>query len=210
MRHETLIGSSIFKGGGIIFVVELPKCQFLEFFFSWPSQFAGEESSFISGLGGKNFDATILGTKLGKKAGFQQAFSQSPYFHSTSHPFLCPWDRSTQWQSPHYPPSWRDHGRQQGTTPPASSPNPLHASPTWHLNSHSGGTLTIFTVLPGVACQTGALVRSGVVKKASAIMETRRRGTRCKRKGNFSQCPCAVSQFLQASGLSLVSLLAIF
>lgn len=94
MRHETLIGSSIFKGGGIIFVVELPKCQFLEFFFSWHSQFAGEESCFISGLGGKNFDATILGTKLGRKAGSQQAFSQSPYFHATSHPCLCPWDQS--------------------------------------------------------------------------------------------------------------------
>jgi len=38
---------------------------------------------------------------------------------------------------------------------------------------------SIFTALPGVACQAGAFVRSGFVKEASAIMETGRRGTCC-------------------------------
>lgn len=88
--------------------------------------------------------------------------------------------------------------RHQGTTPPASSPDPLHASPAWYLHSHSAGKLTIFTVLPGVARQAGTLVRSGAVQEASAVVETRGRGTRCKREGNCSQRPCEVSPFIQA------------
>lgn len=88
--------------------------------------------------------------------------------------------------------------RHQGTTPPASSPDRLRASPAWHLHAHSAGKLTVFTVLPGVARQAGTLVRSGAVEEASAIVETRGRGTRCKTEGDFSQCLCAVSPFIQA------------
>ena len=75
-----LIGSSIFKPGGHYFVEDAPKCQFLEefFFFFLPSQFSGLESSSISDLGGKNFDAIIPGTKPGKWAGPQLAFTHLP------------------------------------------------------------------------------------------------------------------------------------
>lgn len=93
----------------------------------------------------------------------------------------------------------------------SSSQSPLHVSPTWHLNSHSRGILTIFTVLPSVACQAGTFVGSSFVKEASAIMETGRRGTCCKRKGNFPQCHRTASQSPQAwsldQSLSLASLL---
>ena len=75
-----LIGSSIFKPGGHHFVEDAPKCQFLEefVFFFLPSQFSGLESSSLSDLGGKNFDVTIPGTKPGKWAGPQLAFTHLP------------------------------------------------------------------------------------------------------------------------------------
>ena len=49
-----------------------------EIFFFLPRQFSGLESSSISDLRGKNSDATIPGTKLGKRAGPQLAFTHLP------------------------------------------------------------------------------------------------------------------------------------
>lgn len=124
-----------------------------------------------------------LEMSVGKPGWFQTSwFRGSPAFL-----------RSSECKCPHYVPPWRDQPRHQETTYPESSQSPLYASPTWHFNSHTPGILTIFTALPSETCQAGTLVRSCLIKDASAIMETRGRGTCCKRKGNFSQCHSMVS-----------------
>ena len=122
-----------------------------------------------------------------------------------------PAPKTTRRECPHYVPPWTHRPKHQETTYFISSQSLLHASPMWLLNPHSRSILTIFTVLPGVACQAGTFVRSGFVKEASAIMETGRRGTCCKRKGNFPQRHCGES-ISSSQGLSLAfcSLLAIF
>lgn len=70
MSHQRLTGTSILKGGPTIFLGNLPHASFFCLFVVFcPSPLYREEFSVISGMGGYGFDATDLGTRLGKRTG---------------------------------------------------------------------------------------------------------------------------------------------
>lgn len=70
VSHQRLTGTSILKGGPTVFLGNLPHASFFCLFVVFcPSPLYREEFSVISGMGGYGFDATDLGTRLGKRAG---------------------------------------------------------------------------------------------------------------------------------------------